>query len=61
MLEDSYHGTNDASQQASEVGCAFEKEIDWRYVVAVFTMSATELEDGDTDVARIAQSRGVRL
>lgn len=59
VLADSYHG--DASRQASKIGCAFEEEVDWEYVVTVFTMSATELEDRDTEAARIAQSGGVRL
>jgi hypothetical protein len=60
-LDDSDLSQEDASRQASEVGCAFEKEIDWRYVVTVFTMSATELENGDTEVARVARNGGVRL
>jgi hypothetical protein len=61
VLDDSYQELNDASRQASQVGCAFEKEVDWQYVVTVFTMSATELENGAIEAARVAQSGGVRL
>jgi hypothetical protein len=61
VLDEPNLSQEDVSRQASEVGCAFEKEIDWRYVVTVFTMSTTELEKGDTEVARVAQNGGVRL
>lgn len=61
VLDDSYHEQKGASQQAARIGCSFEKEVDWRYVVTVFTMSATEREKGATEVARVARSGGVRL
>jgi hypothetical protein len=62
VLDDPYHEKNDASQQASEVGGgAFEKEVDWRYVSTVFTLSATAFEKGATAVARMAKDGGVRL
>jgi hypothetical protein len=61
VLDNSYHEQKDASQQASEVGCAFEKEVDWRYVSTVFTLSATAFEKGATAVARMAKEGGVRL
>jgi hypothetical protein len=52
---------SEASQQATRIGCAFEEEVDWRYVVTVFTMSAVEFDRSETEVARIARSGGVRL
>lgn len=61
VLGDSYYRKNDTSQQASEVGCAFEKEIEWRYVSTIFTLSATEFEGEATEVARMAKNGGVRL
>jgi hypothetical protein len=61
VLGDSYYRKNDPSQQASAVGCAFEKEIEWRYVSTIFTLSATEFEGEATEVARRAKNGGVRL
>jgi len=61
VLDDSYHEKNDASQKASEIGCAFEKKVDWRYVTTIFTLSGTEFEEGASEVARMAKNGGVRL
>lgn len=61
VLDDAVHDEQETSRQASDVGCAFEREVDWCYVVTVFTMSATEIETGNTEIARIARSGGVRL
>lgn len=61
VFDDAVHEQNDPSQEASAVGCAFEKEVDWRYVVTVFTLSTTEVENGESEVARVARSGGVRL
>jgi hypothetical protein len=61
VLDDSYNEQKDASQQASEVGCTFEKEVDWRYVSTVFTLSMAAFEEGATAVARLAKNGGVRL
>ncbi len=61
VFDDAYCEQNDPSRQASSVGCAFEKDVNWRYVVTVFTLSAAEFETGDSEVARMAQSGGVRL
>ena len=61
VLDDAAHGEQEASRRASEIGCAFEREVDWRYVVTVFTMPAAELEQSETEVAQVARSRGVRL
>jgi hypothetical protein len=61
VLGDSYYGRNDTYQQASEIGCAFEEEIEWRYVSTIFTLSVTEFEEGATEVARMAKNGGVRL
>jgi hypothetical protein len=61
VLDDSYHEQKDASRKASEVGGRFEKEVDWEYVSTVFTLSATEFEEGATEVARMAKNGGVRL
>jgi hypothetical protein len=55
VLDDSYHEQKDASRKASEVGGRFEKEVDWRYVVTVFTLSTAEMEEQETAVARLAQ------
>lgn len=61
VLGDAYHDQNDASQEASAAGCAFEQEVDWRYVVTVFTLSTTDVKEGDSEVARVVRSGGVRL
>jgi hypothetical protein len=61
VLDNSYHEQKDASQQASEIGCEFEKEVDWQYVSTVFTLSATEFEESATAVARMAKNGSVRL
>jgi hypothetical protein len=61
VLEDAYYNKHDSLTQAAQIGCAFEKEVDWRYVTTVFTLSDTDVEEGRTEVARIAKSGGVRL
>lgn len=61
VLDDSYYGQNDASHEASQVGGSFEREVDWRYVATTFAMSATELEEGSTEVARMVKKGSVRL
>lgn len=61
VLDDTYPSQNDASQQATRIGCAFEEEVDWRYVVTVFTMSGAEFDRNETEVARTARSGGVHL
>ena len=61
VLDDTAHDEQESSRWASEIGNAFEREVDWRYVVTVFTMPAAELEQSETEVARVARSGGVRL
>lgn len=61
VLDDPYSSQNDASRQATRIGCAFEEEVNWRYVVTVFTMSVAEFNQSETEIARMARSGGVRL
>lgn len=61
VLDEPYHEQNNPSRQATEIGCAFEREVDWRYVVTVFTMAAPEFEQSETEVARVARGGGIRL
>ena len=58
MLDDSNDERKNVSEQASEIGSAFEEEVEWRYVTTIFTLSGTEFEEGATEVARIAKNGG---
>lgn len=61
VLDDTHLSQGDASQQATRIGCDFEEEVDWRYVVTIFTMSGAEFDQSETEVARTLRSGGVRL
>jgi len=61
VLDDSNHERKDVSEQASEIGSAFEEEVEWRYVTTIFTLSVPEFEGGTSEVARTAKNGGVRL
>ena len=61
VLNDTHPSQSDASEQATRIGCAFEEEVDWRYVVTVFTMSDVEFDRSETEIARTARSKGGRL
>ncbi len=61
VLEGAFCKENDVSRQVSEVGSEFEHDIDWEYVVTIFTLSDVEMKESKTEVARLAQSGGVRL
>jgi len=61
VLDDSNDERKNVSEQASEIGSAFEEEVEWRYVTTIFTLSGTEFEEGATEVARTAKNGGVRL
>ena len=61
VLDEEFCEENDASRLASEVGSGFEHDIDWQYVVTVFTLPDIEMKESKTEIARLAQSGGVRL
>lgn len=61
VVDDASDSPTERSRKASNVGSAFEQDVNWRYVVTVFTLSPTELRDEETDVARSVLREGVQL
>lgn len=58
VLQDEGYDRDRARRKALEVQRQFDLDTEYQYVTTVYVLSASEMENADTGVARVAQREG---